>query len=148
MRQKFSTELELVEPITFTRGPERITFEVRPWPAGYGPWLRSVFPPPIRFRDGKPEPDAAKLPEYRDLVGFLVLAKCLETQGLLETALPTGRGGRSAWEAAAVAVRQEFRDAGVTEGEIRALMAAAERVSGDPAARKARLAEREQLSGN
>lgn len=147
MRQKFTTEL--VEPITFTRGTgdsvQSLTFEVRPWPAGYGPWLRSVYPPPQRFRDGKPEPDPTKLAEYRDLQGFLVLAKCLETQGLLETLMPGGRAGAKQWETAARALREEFREAGLTDGEVRALMAAAERVSGDPDARRA---AREATAGN
>jgi len=111
--------------VTLTRGDETIDFVLSPLPAGYFAALRSAFPKPIQYVNQKPAgEDSAKLAEYFDLFGFLQLAKHLEPSGVLDTKCPVLTSPRPVVEKAARAIREEFRAAKLTDGEINRLVSA------------------------
>ena len=116
----------ITENVTLCRGEEKITFVVHPQPVGYYPWLRGVFPPPVIY-EGRAgggtttSPDTTRTEEYEDLFAFVLIAKCLEA-GTMVSQEPEGRATRAQWHEYAVALRDEFRAAGFTSGEVRKLL--------------------------
>lgn len=119
MRKKFTTRP--AEEVTLTHGEEALSLVVRPLPPGWAAWLRTAFSPPETFVNGKPlEKETA---EYNDLYGMLLIAKGLEGEAIIETPMV------APWRTTAEKLRDEFRDAGFTDGDLQQLLSALGRVN-------------------
>jgi hypothetical protein len=120
MKMKFSAIPERV--VTIYRNEESIEFSLRALPVGYSTYLESVYPKPVIYVDGAPISKDDD-PEYWDLYQYLLLGRSLEHTDMMENQPPKGNEP-AAWQQYAYALREEFREAQFTSGEVGALVSA------------------------
>jgi hypothetical protein len=101
---------------------EEAHVELAPLPVGFATALETVFPPPVEYLNGKPQPNEAASNEYLELKGLVLIAKCIMGEYVVTTPEPNARATRAEWDAYARRVRDEFRDAGFTPGDVVAVM--------------------------
>lgn len=113
--------------IELTRGSESVALEMTAPPVGYLSWLRSVFPAPEQYINGKANPDPAAEHEYHALLLYCRLAAALRPSGAIDTPEPTG-ASRHSWNSYAEAIRSEFRAANLSDGDVLILTRALNRL--------------------
>ena len=67
--------------------------------------------------------------EYEDLIAYIVIVEALVDRSQVDTPPPDGRLTRAAWQRYAEALREEFRAAHLTDGDLGLLYLAAARLS-------------------
>lgn len=127
MRKGFSTPI--TETVTLTRGDETLVFVLAAVPPGFSTSLEGLIPSAVYIRDKRTDLVGAELSERNELRAYALLAKSLEADGCIDARMPSDSRVPEQWLAFAGAVRQELIAANLTEGEVRALLAAALRVS-------------------
>lgn len=117
------------ETLSFNRGAETIEITFYPLPMGYRTWLQAAFPIPVKFVNGKPsdsEPGAVN--EWNDLATLLMIARAAEP-GLFEAELPPAGSAAAVYRARAERIREEIRAAHFTDGDVRSMWTAVNRMS-------------------
>lgn len=118
--------------VVLARGDQSLTFEVSPLPAGYRADLHAAFPAPRKFVNGKDAgPDDGRGVQWADLMGYAILAKALEPSGVLSSPCVNLSMDRAVIEKQARTIRDEFRAANLTDGEITALVKAIDSLNSD-----------------
>lgn len=119
------------ETIAFTRGHETIEITLHPLPMGFRSWLQRAFPMPVKFVNGKPvDPEPGSVNEWNDLATLLMLVRAA-APGTFETELPKPGAGADFYRKRAERVREEFRAAHFTDGDMRAMWLVVNRLSSD-----------------
>jgi len=103
--------------IEISRGSESVALEMTAPPVGYLSWLRSCYPAPQEFINGIAKPDPAAEHEYHSLLLYCRLAAALRPSGAIDTPEPAGTS-RHAWNNYALGVRDEFRGANLSDGDV------------------------------
>lgn len=112
--------------ITLSHGEgEEVVLNIRALPPGWSSLLRSSFKPPNRNVNGSLTPHYTD-PEYNDFLAFLYIGKGLSHTDMIETPIDDPS---ISWAEKARSIRTEFRDAGFTDGDIKALYGALNEVS-------------------
>lgn len=101
--------------VVIKRGDESVTLTVSALPLGYTQYLERVYPEPVLFKNGELVPDPARRSEWTYECNLLCIARALGDQ---MDATPPTTGDRDAWAQYARAVRAEFEDAGMVEGDL------------------------------
>lgn len=118
--------------VVLTRGDSSLSFEVSPLPAGFRADLHAAFPPPRRYVNGKDAgADDSRGIQWADLLGYAILAKALEPSGALSAPCVNLSMDRSVIEKQARAIRDEFRAANLTDGEVGELVKAVDGLNSD-----------------
>lgn len=106
---------------------EVVELDVAPLPAGFISYVQTVLPDPIEYINAQPKGvDAARLPRvvwHRNLV---LVARAL---GTVVDAVAPSVSDPTAWTAYAETLQAEFRDAGLTEGDVDVLIKEINRVN-------------------
>ena len=117
------------ETLSFTRGAETLEITFYPLPMGYRVWLQSAFPLPVKFVNGKAaDADPGAVNEWNDLATLLMIARAA-APGTFDTELPPAGSDASFYRARAERIRQEIREANLTDGDVRAMWAVVNRLS-------------------
>ena len=117
------------ETVSFTRGAETIEITFYPLPMGYRVWLQAAYPIPVKFVNGKAaDSDPGAVNEWNDLATLLMIARSAAA-GTFETELPPAGSDPTFYKVRAERIRQEIRDAHLTDGDVRAMWAVVNRLS-------------------
>lgn len=112
--------------VTITRpNTDPVEVTLHPIPIGYMQHLETVYPQPVRFVNGEPQPDPSRRSSWSIDTNLMVIARSMGDQ--MDTQPPT-TSGAAEWAAYAKAVRAEFDSAGFTDGEIADLVTALQSV--------------------
>jgi len=123
MRQKFSTARTAT--VTISHGDESLEFTLTAPAAGRWSYLRSIFTPPMVWvtdKNGKRQTEKDD-PDYDNLWGYLWLAAAMEPSGDLEIHFPP-KATRKSLMGYALAVREEFAEAHISDADVLVLLTA------------------------
>lgn len=111
--------ISLQRTVEIRRGDETVTFVMHPLPLGYHAYLERVYPAPVEYVGNgvknEPRPLVNAVYEYNYLVLLCLIAKSLRDQ--VDTQPPTTEK-RADWEAYARALKAEYSEAGLIEGDL------------------------------
>lgn len=122
--------IPLQRTVEIKRGGESATFTLYPLPLGYHAYLERVYPPPVEYVGNgvKNEPRALQNAAYEHnyLTMLCMIAKSLRDQ--VDTQPPTSEK-RADWDAYARALKAEYSEAGLIEGDLMLLRKSMEQVN-------------------
>jgi hypothetical protein len=101
------------------------TVTLRPWALGFPEYIDRVYPAPVQYENMQPVEDAKQMSEYASRRALILLARTMDQ---IETKPPEG-ADRKAWDAYAVAIQEELAGAGLIQGDVSELIAAAMKVN-------------------
>jgi hypothetical protein len=122
--------ISLQRTVEIKRGDEVTTFTMYPLPLGYHAYLERVYPSPVEYvgngvkNEARPVQNA--LYEHNYLSMLCMIAKSLRDQ--VEAQPPTSEK-RADWDAYAKALKAEYSEAGLIEGDLMALRKGMEQVN-------------------
>lgn len=117
------------ETLVFVRDSETLEITFYPLPMGYRTWLQAAFPLPVKFVNGKAaDADPGAVNEWNDLATLLMIVRAA-APGTFETELPPAGSDASFYRARAERIREEIRNAHLTDGDVRAMWAVVNRLS-------------------